>query len=151
MSSCILPGGASNTLMLASHARSCFVRKGPPYPSHTTHRNWRFPGSPSTSRLRPHGQVQSSALMIGNIILLPKIWWLLRFLQVIHKSQQRMFVVELHTQILTAGEYGVSVSLSLGASSGDYHRCFRTVGEAVELKPRLNALSVYQTKGRKSR
>src|SRR5207253_1273085 len=33
-----------------------------------------------------------------------------------------------------------------GASSGDYHRCFRTVGEAVELKPRLNALSVYQTR-----
>jgi len=51
--------------------------------------------------------------MIGNIILLPKIWWLLRFLQVIHKSQQRMFVVELHTQILTAGEYGVSLSQSL--------------------------------------
>ena len=51
--------------------------------------------------------------MIGNIILLPKIWWLLRFLQVIHKSQQRMFVVELHTQILTAGEYGISLSQSL--------------------------------------
>src|SRR5207253_2025700 len=104
----------SNTLMLASHARSCFVRKGPPYPSHTTHRNWRFPGSPSTSRLRPHGQVQSSALMIGNIILLPKIWWLLRFLQVIQqKPAADVRCRTSHPKFSQPGEYGVSLSQSL--------------------------------------